>query len=171
MVFDYGKVDRTKRVIVLGGGGNVGAYAVQFAGQSGAEVITTAFSRDVDYVRALHADQVIDVQAADFEQEVQDIDVVIDTVGGETLNRSFEVLKPGGILVSSVSPPDRDKASLYGVQGVFFLVKVTSGLAGLAALFDSGRIRANVGEVLPFAKADSHTRCQPESLINRERSY
>jgi NADPH:quinone reductase-like Zn-dependent oxidoreductase len=68
-------------------------------------------SSDLDYVHALGADQVIKVQTARFEHEVKDIDVVIDTVGGETLDRSVEVLKPKGVLVSSVSTPDHDKAA------------------------------------------------------------
>ncbi len=154
MVFDHGRVDGSQRVLVLGGAGNVGAYAVQFAKRAGAEIIATAFARDLDYVRALGADQVIDASTSRFEEMVKDVDVVIDTVGGETLYRSFEVLKPCGVLVSSVSIPDRDKAARHGVRAVFFLVNVTSeGLTQIAELIDSGRITTDVGEVLPLAEA------------------
>jgi NADPH:quinone reductase-like Zn-dependent oxidoreductase len=111
-------------------------------------------TRQVDYVRTLRASQVIDVQATRFEQEVKDVDVVIDTVGGETLDRSFEVLKPGGVLVSSVAMPDQDKTAKYQVRGVFFLVAVTAqGLTKIADLLDSGLLTTNVGEVLPLADA------------------
>ncbi len=154
MVFDHGQVDGSKRVLVHGGAGNVGAYAVQFAKRVGARTIATAITRDLDYVHALGADQVIDVRTARFEERVKDVDVVIDTVGGETLDRSFEVLKPGGVLVSSVSMPYQGKAARHSVRGVFFLVDVTSeSLTQIAELIDSGQIVTHVGEVLPLAKA------------------
>jgi NADPH:quinone reductase-like Zn-dependent oxidoreductase len=154
MVFDHGHLDSTKRVLVHGAAGNVGAYAVQLAKRAGAEVIATAYTRDLDYVRTLHADHVIDVQKARFEDRVKDVDVVLDTVGGETLDRSFEVLKPGGVLVSSVARPDQDKAARHRVRGEFLLVTVTTaGLATIADLLDAGHLTTHVGEVLPFAEA------------------
>jgi NADPH:quinone reductase-like Zn-dependent oxidoreductase len=154
MVFDHGQVDNTKLVLVHGAAGNVGSYAVQLAKRAGAKVIATAFTRDADYVRTLGADQVIDVQATHFEDRVKDVDVVLDTIGGETLNRSFAVLKPGGILVSSVAIPDQDKAARCRIRGVFFLVTVTSeGLTRIADLLDSSQLKTNVGEVLPLAEA------------------
>jgi len=154
MVFDHGQVDGSKRVLVHGAAGNVGAYAVQFAKRAGAETIATAFTRDLDYVHGLGADQVIDARTAHFEERVKDVDVVIDTIGGETLDRSFEVLKPGGVIVSSVSMPDQDKAARHGVRGMFFLVNVTyESLTQIAELIDSGQIAAHVGEVIPLAKA------------------
>jgi NADPH:quinone reductase-like Zn-dependent oxidoreductase len=154
MVFDHGQVDSTKRVLIHGAAGNVGAYAVQLAKRAGAEVIGTAFTRDVAYVQSLRADQVIDVQTARFEEHVQDVDVVIDTIGGETLDRSFAVLKAGGVLVSLVAMPDQEQAARRGVRAVFFLVKVTSeGLTKIGELLDSGQLTANVGDVLPLADA------------------
>ena len=99
MVFDRGQVDSTKRVLVQGGAGNVGAYAVQLAKSVGAEVIATVHTRDVAYVRSLGADQVIDVKTTRFEDHAKGVDVVIDTIGGETLDRSFAVLNPGGSAV------------------------------------------------------------------------
>jgi len=154
MVFEHGQVDGAKRVLVHGAAGNVGAYAVQLAQRAGAEVIATVLTRDVDYVRTLRADQVIDVQTARFEERVKDVDVVIDTIGGETLDRSFEVLKAGGVLVSSVAMPDQDKAAHHCVRRVFFLVAVTSeGLTRIADLLDSGQLATNVGEVLPLGEA------------------
>ena len=154
MVVDHGQVDGSKRVLVHGAAGNAGAYAVQLAKRAGAEVIGTVFTRDVDYVKALGADRVIDVKTARFEDAVKDADVVIDTVGGEALDRSFEVLKPGGVLVSSAAKPDQEKAARNEIRGVFFLVTVTSeGLTRIANLVDSGQLTTDVGEVLPLAKA------------------
>jgi len=154
MVFDHGQLNGTKRLLVQGAAGNVGAYAVQLAKRTGAEVIGTAFTRDMDYVLSRHADKVIDVQTARFEEQVNAVDVVIDTIGGEMLDRSFEVLKPGGVLVSSVAMPDQAKAAQLHVRGVFFLVAVTTaGLTAIADLLDSGQLTTNVGEVLPLAEA------------------
>jgi NADPH:quinone reductase-like Zn-dependent oxidoreductase len=154
MVFDYGQVDGAKRVLVHGAAGNVGAYAVQLAKRTGAEVIATVRTRDVEYLRTLRADKVIDVQTARFEERVKEVDVVLDTIGGETLDRSFTVLKSGGILVSSVARPDREKAAQQRVRGAFFLVAVTAaGLTRIAELLDSGELEPKVGEVLPLAEA------------------
>jgi NADPH:quinone reductase-like Zn-dependent oxidoreductase len=133
MVFDYGAVDATKRVLVLGAGGNVGAYAVQLASRVAREVI------DARTVRL---------------DALTGVDVVLDLIGGETQDRSFAVLKPGGVLVSAVSTPDREKAARYGVRALFFLVEVTSRrLEEIAALIEAGDLRTNVGDVLPLAEA------------------
>ncbi len=154
MVFDHGQVDEMKRVLVHGGAGNVGAYAVQLAKWAGAEVTATSRAGDVGFVYSLGADRVIDTDRMRFEDEVRDFDVVIDTIGGEVLDRSFDVLRTGGVLVSVVGQPDQDKAAQRGVRAVFFLVAVSSGgLMGIGELFDAGRLRTNVGEVLPFADA------------------
>ncbi|MBI5570438.1 MAG: NADP-dependent oxidoreductase [Desulfomonile tiedjei] len=154
MVFDHGQVDGTKRVLVHGAAGNVGTYAVRLAKRVGAVVIATFLTRQVDYVRALRADQIIEVQTTRFEDRVKDVDVVIATIGGQNLDRSFEVLKSGGVLVSSVAMPDQEKAGQHHVRGVFILVAVTSEvLTKLADLLDSNQLTTNVGEVLPLANA------------------
>ena len=154
MVFDYGRVDVTKRVLVHGGAGNVGAYVVQLARPVAHEVIATAFSDDVAYVQALGADRVIDVKRSRFEEMVGDVDVVLDTIGGDTQERSFAVLKPGGILVSSVAEPNQLIAARRNVQALFFLVDVSSErLAELAALIDGGALATSVGDVLPLSEA------------------
>jgi len=154
MVFDHGVVDVTKRVLVHGAAGNVGAYAVQLAKRVAHEVIATAFSDDVAYVQSLGADLVIDVKKSRFEEMVSDVDVVLDTIGGDTQDRSFAVLKPGGVLVSSVAEPDQQTAARRHVQARFFLVDVSSKrLQELAALIDAGDLTTSVGDVLPLAEA------------------
>lgn len=151
MLHDHGQVYDTKRVLVHGAAGNVGSYAVQLAKRAGAEVVATALSGDIDYVRTLGADQVLDVQTVRFEEKVRDVDIVLDTIGGETLARSFEVLKPGGILVSAVAKPDQEEAARRRIRAVFILVAVTSaGLIKIAALLESGELKTRVGEVLPL---------------------
>jgi NADPH:quinone reductase-like Zn-dependent oxidoreductase len=154
MVFEHGAVDGTKRVIVHGAAGNVGAYAVQLAKRVAREVIATARSDSLAYVRTLGADRVIDIQTVRFEEAVTDVDVVLDTVGGDTQDRSFAVLRPGGVLVSAVSAPDQQKAARYGVRALFFLVDVSSKLLEqLAALIEAGELTTNTGDVLSLADA------------------
>jgi NADPH:quinone reductase-like Zn-dependent oxidoreductase len=154
MVFDQARVDRTKRVLIHGPAGNVGAFAVQFAKAAGGEVIAAAHSRDADYVRTLGADRVVEIEASRFEDVLEGVDVVLDTVGGELLERSFAVLKPGGVLVSSAAVPDAAAAERHRVRAVFFIVQVSFGLLKtIADLIDAGRLLTNVGEVLPLADA------------------
>jgi NADPH:quinone reductase-like Zn-dependent oxidoreductase len=97
---------------------------------------------------------VIDFRIQPFEEEVRDADAVIDLVGGETQERSFQVLRPGGKLISVVSRPDQHLAQKHGVEAVFFLVNVTRQyLAEIGGLIDGGKLRTRVGAVLPFADA------------------
>jgi NADPH:quinone reductase-like Zn-dependent oxidoreductase len=154
MIREHGAVDATKRVLVHGAAGNVGAYAVQLARQVADKVVATAFSDDVPYVKTLGADQIIDVQKSRFEELLTDVDVVLDTIGGDTQDRSFAVLKRGGVLVSAVAAPDQQKAASHGVQALFFLVEVSSSrLEQIGALIDAGELITSVGDVLPLAAA------------------
>jgi len=154
MVFEHGAVDATKRVLIHGAAGNVGAYAVQLAKRVAREVIATTRSDSLAYVRTLGADRAIDIRTSRFEEVVTDIDVVLDTIGGDTQDRSFAVLKPGGVLVSAVSPPDQQKAARHGVRALFFLVDVSSRrLEQLAALIEAGQLMTNTGDVLSLADA------------------
>jgi NADPH:quinone reductase-like Zn-dependent oxidoreductase len=97
---------------------------------------------------------VIDYRTQRFEEEVRDVDVVVDLVGGEIQKRSFQIIRRGGKLVSAVSDPDRSFAEQYGVQSFFFLVKVTSEyLAQITRLIDATQLRTHVGTVLPLTDA------------------
>lgn len=141
-------------VLIHGAAGNVGAYAVQFAHRAGLRVIATAGAEDLARVRALGADTAIDYRAARFEDAAQGVDAVIDLVGGDVQVRSLAVLRPGGVLVSAVSPPDEDKAAAANVRAVFFLVAVTTArLAQIGAMIDAGELAVRVGAALPFADA------------------
>jgi NADPH:quinone reductase-like Zn-dependent oxidoreductase len=154
MLFEYADVSAGQTVLIHGGGGNVGAYAVQLAKQAGLHVVATAASGDLDYVRGLGAERVVDYQAERFEQSVRGADVVLDTVGGETQQRSLQVLKPGGILVSVVSPVPETTQKHYGIRALFFYVDVTTArLNKITKLFDSGKLLTDVGTVLPLEDA------------------
>ena len=148
MVFDFAQLSG-QTVLIHGGAGNVGAYAVQLAKRAGAVVIATASSDNASYVRRLGADGVIDYRATRFEERVKEIDAVLDTVGGETLDRSYGVLKRGGIVVSSAAQPSAEKAEPYGIRAVFFLVQVTTErLKKISELIDTAELKSEVGEVL-----------------------
>ena len=149
MIFDFTELSSGQSVLVHGGAGNVGGYAVQLAKRAGAVVIATASVENDSYVRRLGADGVIDYRTIRFEERVKEIDVVIDTVGGEALARSYGVLKRGGIVVSSATQPSHEKAAQYGVRALFFLVQVTTErLIRIAEMIDAGELKTEVGEVL-----------------------
>ena len=149
MVFDLAQLSSGQAVLVHGGAGNVGGYAVQLAKRAGAMVIATASVENDSYVRRLGADGVIDYRARRFEERVKGIDAVLDTVGGETLDRSYGVLKRGGIIVSSAVQPSRETAEQHGVRAVFSLVQVTTKrLKTIGEMIDGGTLQSEVGEVL-----------------------
>jgi NADPH:quinone reductase-like Zn-dependent oxidoreductase len=144
----------SRRVLVHGGAGSVGAYAVQLAHRAGAQVIATAGTRDLGYVRGLGADEVVDYRLGHFEDAAGEVDVVFDFVGGEAQRRSFNVLRSGGAMISAVSKPDQALAQQRGVTAGFFLVEVTTErLSSLTTLIETGRLSTNVGTVLPLAEA------------------
>jgi NADPH:quinone reductase-like Zn-dependent oxidoreductase len=150
MLHDYGHVQAPQTVLILGAAGNVGAYAVQLAANAGLHVVALVGSKDFEYVRGLGAETVIDYHG-NFESSVSPVDVVIDTVGGNTRDRSLHVLKIGGILVSSVSPTPLPSNS--NVRTVFFYVEVTNDrLNTISKLFDSKKLLPQVGTVLPISQ-------------------
>ena len=154
MLFDYAQVTAGQTVLIHGAAGNVGAYAVQLAKLSGVHVAATAAAQDLEYVHTLGAHEVLDFRSTRFEEVVQGVDAVLDTVGGATQTRSYSVLKPGGILISSVSEPDQEQVRYHGVRARFFLVQVTTaGLNRIAALLEAGHLRTAVGEVLSLDQA------------------
>jgi NADPH:quinone reductase-like Zn-dependent oxidoreductase len=149
MAFDFAQLSSGQAVLIHGGAGNVGGYAVQLAKRAGAVVIATASGENAPYVRRLGADGVIDYRAKRFEERVKEIDAVIDTVGGETLDRSYGVLRRGGIVVSVAAQPSKERAEHHGVRAVFFLVQVTTErLTMIREMLDAGALQSEVGEVL-----------------------
>lgn len=154
MLFDYAQVTSGQTALIHGGAGNVGSYAVQLAKQAGLHVIATAASEDREYVQHLGAEKVVDFRTERFEESVTGVDVVLDTVGGDTQQRSFRLLKPGGILVSVVSAVPEAAQKRYGIRAAFFYVDVTTDrLNKITELFDSGKLVTDVGTVLPLADA------------------
>jgi NADPH:quinone reductase-like Zn-dependent oxidoreductase len=154
MLFEYAHVTAGQTVLIHGAAGNVGAYAVQLASQAGLYVVATAGSANLDYVRGLGAETVVDYKKERFEESVTGVDVVLDTVGGEIQQRSLRVLKPGGILVSVVSPVPETTQERYGIRATYFYVDVTTArLNRITELFDNGKLVTDVGTVLPLEEA------------------
>lgn len=154
MLFDYAHVVAGQTALVHGAAGNVGAYAVQLARQAGLRVVATAAFADLDFVRSLGAEEVVDYRKERIEDSITGVDVVLDTVGGETQQRSLRVLKAGGILVSVVSPVPDDDQRRYGVRAAYFIVDITTALLSkITELFDGGRLLTDVGTVLPLSDA------------------
>ena len=154
MLFEYGQVRAGQTVLIHGAAGNVGAYAVQLASQAGLYVLATAAAGDRDYVRSLGAETVMDYRTERFEESLTGVDVVLDTVGGETQQRSLRVLKPGGILVSVVSPVPEASQKRFGIRAAYFYVDITTArLNKITERFYSGRMVAQVGTVLPLEEA------------------
>jgi NADPH:quinone reductase-like Zn-dependent oxidoreductase len=151
-LFERARLAAGEHVLIHGADGGVGVFAVQLARRRGARVTATAGAGNLDFVRGLGADEVIDYRAERFEERARGVDVVFDTVGGDTLRRSWDVLKPGGRLVTIA-------ASEEGVQdertrAAFFIVEPRRAeLEEVARLIDGGEVRPVVGAEFPLADA------------------
>ena len=160
-LFERGKLERNQRVLIHGGSGAVGTFAVQLARWCGARVTATTSAANIEFVRALGADQVIDYKTTRFEDVICDMDVVFDTVGGETMARSWKVLEETGRLVTIVGDLIKtapDKRS----QDAFMLVRADGQqLAKLGGMIDAGELRVFLEAVYPLARAsEAYARAQ-----------
>ena len=145
-LFTVGQLAEKQRVLIHAGSGGVGSLAVQLAKARGAFVIATTSGRNCAFVKSLGANEVIDYRTQRFQEVAKDIDVVFDTIGGEVQDASWSVLKPGGILVSIISPPPDERAKALGMRGVFVFIEPNADiLAQLAELVDTGSLRPIVG--------------------------
>jgi NADPH:quinone reductase-like Zn-dependent oxidoreductase len=153
-MFDTAQLRAGQRVLIHAGTGGVGHFAVQLAKWKGAHVIATASTRNQELLRELGADEPIDYTTQRFEDVAQDVDVVLDTMGGETQERSWRVLKKGGILVSLTEPPSAEKAQEHGVRAIFHSSHPSSAqLAEIAALIDSGKLKPLIDRIVPLSEA------------------
>jgi NADPH:quinone reductase-like Zn-dependent oxidoreductase len=145
-----GPVRAGQRILIHGAAGGLGGYAVQYAKRAGAEVYATAATADLDYVRSLGADHVIDYQSQRFEDLVRDIDLVLDYVGGEVLDRSWQVLARDGAIVGT-SSPDILARTPANRRGLWFInqpdPELLETLAGEVA---AGTLQSRVSEVVGF---------------------
>ena len=150
-LFDHGKLQAGQKILIHGAAGGVGTLAVQFAKWKGAYVIGTASEKNKSFLKELGADEVIDYHKENFEEKLNDIDVVFDTIGGETQIKSMQVLKPGGILVSTVGIKDEAALKAKGLKGVQYMAQSVPGdLKQIAELVDAGKVKPVIAMVLPL---------------------
>jgi len=147
-LMDHMNLQAGQKILIHGGAGGIGSMAIQLGKHLGAYVATTATANDTDFVKSLGADEVIDYKQQDFSQILKDYDAVLDTVGGETNTKSYQVLKPGGSLVSMVAKPDEELVKQYDIKFTAQFSQVTTErLTKVAKLFDSGALKSQVDKV------------------------
>jgi NADPH:quinone reductase-like Zn-dependent oxidoreductase len=154
MLFDIAGLKSGQIVLIHGAAGGVGSFALQFAKWKGAYIIGTASSGNMQFLKSLGADEVIDYKASRFEDIVHDVDVVIDTVGGDTFDRSWGVLKPGGFLVTTVADVQEGAAEAHGVRARRIVSQANGNeLAQIAQIIDENFVKPVVTMVLPLSEA------------------
>ncbi len=153
-VVDTANVEAGQHVLVQGAAGGVGVYAVQLARWKGAQVAGTASAANLALVRSLGAETAIDYNATAFESEVHDLDVVIDTVGGDLLSRSLKVLRPGGIYVTVAGRPPEEAGKAEGVRATSAGRAPSEKLKEISRLIEAGSIRPVVGRKYPLSQAN-----------------
>jgi NADPH:quinone reductase-like Zn-dependent oxidoreductase len=152
-LFEHGKIEAGQKVLIHGGSGGVGSFAIQLAAWKGALVATTVSEPNAEFVRSLGAREVIDYRKTAFEEAVNDADLVLDLVGGDTLTRSFKAIKKGGRVVTFATNAEGSQDP--EVKGVFFIVESKRNqLVELAKLIDAGKLLPIVSEVFPLEKAE-----------------
>ncbi len=145
------KLQSGQKILIHGGAGGIGHVAIQLAKALGAYVTTTVSSDDMQFVKDIGADEVVDYKTQKFEEIVKDYDAVFDTVGGETTNKSFKVLKKGGVIVSMLGQPNEELAKKHEVIAIGQGTETNSKhLNRLTDLIDSGKIKVKVDKIFPF---------------------
>lgn len=153
-LFDHGQLAAGQKVLIHAASGGVGSFAVQFAKWKGAYVIGTTSGKNAQMVRDLGADEVIDYKTEKFEEKLRDIDLVFDTLGGDTQKRSLQVLKKGGRLITTLKPEFVKEAGEKDIHLESFTAQSYPGqLNEIAQLVDTGKVRPVVSEVLPLDQA------------------
>src|ERR1700740_1367408 len=154
-IFTHGHLEKGQTILIHGGAGAVGAYAVQLASHAGATVITTARGDDEAYLNSIGATRVIDYREAQFEKVLREkVDVVFDLIGGDTQKRSFLVLKEGGHLISATQPVSQEETARHRVSGMMMRLAPSGDVLGrIAQLLEAGTIRPNVATVYALQDA------------------
>lgn len=143
-----------QRVLIHGGAGGVGHLAIQFAKARGATVCTTVAKQDIEFVRSLGADEAIDYQSERFDEKVEEVDLIFDLVDGETQEHSWDVLKDGGVFVSTLSKPSEAEARKHHAHAVsYFAQPDAAELAEIGRWIDAGKVRPHAQTTYPLKQA------------------
>ena len=152
-LFEHAHLRAGERVLIHAGAGGVGSLAIQLAKSAGAHVIATASAGNEALVRDLGADEFVDYRSQRFEDVLDGVDVVLDTIGGDTLKRSITLLNPGGRLISVVGTPDAAALAAVGATGGAIMVQPSSEALGqIAQLIDAGTVRVLIDSVFPLSE-------------------
>src|SRR6201987_3223049 len=152
-IFDTANLQDGQRILITGASGGVGSMAVQLAKAKGAFVIATASGKNEEFVRSLGANEFVDYTRGKFEEKVREVDVVFDTVGGDTLERSFETIRRGGCLVSTVTQPSNEKAENLGIRASWINVQPSGRqLREINQLIAAGKLKTHIATVLPLTE-------------------
>ncbi|HLQ83657.1 MAG TPA: NADP-dependent oxidoreductase [Pseudogracilibacillus sp.] len=150
---DFGQIKSGDKVFVQAGSGGVGSFAIQIAKSFGAYVISTASGKNETFLKELGVDEFINYQTTNFEEVVSKVDLVVDTMGGDILDKSYEIVKEGGRLVSIAGQPDADKAKEYGITAESLWLNPNGAqLAELGQLMEEGKVKANIGHTYPLTE-------------------
>ncbi|MEO8568397.1 MAG: NADP-dependent oxidoreductase [Ginsengibacter sp.] len=153
-LFTHGELQDGQKVLIHGASGGVGTYAVQFAKWKGAHVIGTTSADNIDFLYELGADDVIDYKNEKFEEEVKDVDLVFDLIGGDTQKKSLQVIKNGGRLITTVKPENQEEAKQKNIHIEGFMAQSLPGdLQQIADLIDSGKVKPVISEIIPMENA------------------
>ena len=153
-IFDHGRLEAGQRILIHGASGGVGTFAVQLAKWKDAYVIGTASENNIDFLKQLGADEVIDYKKQKFEDLLKDIDVVFDVIGGDTQKNSVKVLKEGGILVSTLGIVDKDLLTQKNIHGEAYMAQsIPDQLNQIAKLIDEGKLKPVIAKVMPLEQA------------------
>jgi alcohol dehydrogenase len=140
-----------QKIFIHGGAGGIGSIAIQIAKHIGAYIATTASAENTDFVKKLGADEIIDYKSQDFAEILHDYDAVFDTVGGDDFDKSLGILKPGGVAISMIAPPDDSRASELGVSATALRTQVnTARLDKLRQLIESDVVKPQIGQIFPL---------------------
>jgi NADPH:quinone reductase-like Zn-dependent oxidoreductase len=154
IIRDFVRAKPGMTILIHGAAGGVGSFASQIARNSGARVIGTATGDDIQYLKSIGVDEVIDYKRERFEDKVHDVDAVVDLVGGDTAARSYGVVKRGGVLVSTVQAPDEAAAQRAGIRAERIVMKRNSAdLAELAQLVAKGAVKPRMDKTLSLSQA------------------
>jgi len=147
-VIGHGQVNPNQRVLIHGGAGDVGSMAIQLAKNTGAYVITTATESNKDFLKELGADEIVDYTTVNFEEVLRDIDLVIDTIGGTTQEKSYRVMKLAGKMFSTAGVPDQKKAAEYGVEARFIRGDLRpETLHSIVSLYTDKKLKIHVDKI------------------------
>ncbi|MEJ2565179.1 MAG: NADP-dependent oxidoreductase [Gammaproteobacteria bacterium] len=155
IVMDVAKLTNGQAVLIHGAAGGVGSFAVQFARLAGARVIASASRDDYPYLQDLGVEQLVDYKSEQFEEKVENVDVVIDLVGGDTLMRSYGVVKPNGLVITTVGPADEAEAKKHKARVVQFVMRrdAADELERIGRFVEEGVVKPRVSRIMPLSEA------------------